>query len=167
MAITEHSVELGVQPSLGFGVIGQQEPDPGQGVGRGLMSGHEERHGLVAELLVGHPAAALLVLSVQEHRQQIAPVLSAAAALGDDREDDLIEPPGRSLDDKIRWSGKPVGNGNQPAHPLHRSMHKGFHRRAGTGRVAANLGGEERSGNDLEGQPHHVGLDVACLPVFP
>ena len=46
-------------------------------------------------------------------------------------------------------------------------MQEGFHRRARTGRVAADLGAEERAGHDLEGQPHHVGLDVARLPVFP
>ena len=40
---------------------------------------------LVAELPVGHPPAALLVLGVQEHREQVAPVLAARAPLGDDR----------------------------------------------------------------------------------
>ena len=76
-AAAEDRVELGVELRLDLGVLRQQVPGPGQGVGRGLVAGHEEGHRLVAELAVGHPPAVVLVLGVQEHREQVAPVLAA------------------------------------------------------------------------------------------
>ena len=77
------------------------------------MAGHEQRHDLVAELPVGHPPAALLVLGVQEHREQIAPVLAALAALGDDREEDPFQPADRPLDTKIQAEWEPsAGRGS-------------------------------------------------------
>ena len=82
-------------------------------------------------------------------------------------EDDPVQPPGRPLDTEVRWSGDPGGNGDQPARPRHEAVHQRFHRRARLGRVAADLGVEERLGDDLERQPHHVGLDVADLAVAP
>ncbi len=48
-----------------------------------------------------------------------------------------------------------------------RSSHQRFHRRADLGRIAADLRVEQRLGDDLERQPHHVGLHVADLPVGP
>ncbi len=47
------------------------------------------------------------------------------------------------------------------------SAHQRLHRRAGLGRIAADLRVEQRLGDDLQGQPHHVILSVADLAVGP
>ena len=39
--IGQELVELGVQAGFGLGVIGQQIPDPGQGIGCRFVTGHE------------------------------------------------------------------------------------------------------------------------------
>ena len=66
-----------------------------QGVGedqRGrLVAGEEQGHGLVAELLVGHAGAVLLVAGVQEDRQQVV-LLAVGPALVDDAVEDGVEP---------------------------------------------------------------------------
>ena len=62
----------------------QQVPRPGQRVRGRLVAGEKDRHRLVAHLLVGHPAAALLfVLRHEQHRQQVAAIAGRLPALGD------------------------------------------------------------------------------------
>ena len=63
--------------------------------------------------------------------------------------------------------GKPGGKRNQLASPLDEAVHQGFHRRVRLGRLGTDLGVEQRLRDDLKGQFHHVGLDVANLSVFP
>ena len=53
-------------------MLAEQVPGPRQGQGRGLVAGEEQRHRLVADLLVGHAAAVVLVAGVQQDREQVA-----------------------------------------------------------------------------------------------
>ncbi len=77
----------------GVGIQRQHVPRPRQRVGRGLVPGQEQGHGLIAKLLVGHPpAVAFLVDRHQQHRQQIAAILTRLPALVDDSVDRPIEP---------------------------------------------------------------------------
>ena len=57
--------------------------------------------------------------------------------------------------------------GDQAAGPRDEGVHQRLHRRAGVGRIAADLRVEQRLGDDLQRQPHHVVLDVADLAVGP
>ncbi len=74
------------------------------------MAGQEQGHALVAELAVGHPPAALLVLGVQEHREQVAAVIVALAPLGDDAEEDAIELTHGRGDAQVRRRRQPSRN---------------------------------------------------------
>ena len=75
----EHRVELGVQPRFDLGMAREQDPRPGERVGGGLVAGQEQRDHLVAQLPIGHPAAALGVLGVEQHREQVAAVVARRA----------------------------------------------------------------------------------------
>ena len=50
----ENGVELGVQPGLGFGVLAEKVPGPGQGIGYGFIACKEDGEDFVANLFIGH-----------------------------------------------------------------------------------------------------------------
>ena len=78
----EHAVDLVVQPRFDVGRLTEEIPRPRERVRRRLVPGEEDRHRLVADLPVGHPAAfVLVVLRQQQHRQQVAAIAAAGAAL--------------------------------------------------------------------------------------
>jgi hypothetical protein len=62
----EHGLQLGVESLPDLGVAREQVPRPGQRVGRGLVSGEEDRHHLVAKLFIVHALAGFLVLGVEQ-----------------------------------------------------------------------------------------------------
>ena len=68
---------------------------------------------------------------------------------------------------RFRGVGIQCGAVIRLAGPCDERAHQGFHGFARLGRVAADLGVEQRLGHDLQGQVHHVGLGVADLAVAP
>ena len=66
----KHLIELGEERLFDRGVLREQIPSPGEGVGSGFVPGEEEGHDLVAELNIAH-SCAMLVLSIEKSLQQV------------------------------------------------------------------------------------------------
>ena len=79
----QYFVEFGMEAGLTRGVLGQQQPGPGQGVGRRLVAGQKQRHHLVAHLRVAHRPAVVLVARPQQHGEQVASVFTRCPVRGD------------------------------------------------------------------------------------
>ena len=60
------------------------------------MAGEEHRHGLVAELAVGHAALAVLVARGEQAGEQVAGVMATGPTLADHPIDDLVDPTDRA-----------------------------------------------------------------------
>ena len=90
-------------------MVGEQVPGLGEGVGGGLVAGQEDGQHFVAKLPVAHAFACFLVADPEEHREQVAGILTIRAALFDDFVDDLVEPPYRSPEAQVGWRGYPLG----------------------------------------------------------
>ena len=146
-------------------MLGEQPPNPGQGVRGGLVPGHEQGHGLVPELRVGHRP--LLVAGPEEHREQVAPVFARFPALGDHPVDDGVELGHGAAELAVVAGGNPFGEGDDLAHPHRERIQDQFHRGAGLGALAGHVGVEQGLCCDLESHLHHVGLGVAGLSVAP
>jgi hypothetical protein len=56
-----------MQPAFNTGMLREQVPGPGEGIGCRLMSGEEEREHFVTHLLLAHPLSRFLVLRLKEH----------------------------------------------------------------------------------------------------
>ena len=129
------------------------------------MAGREERHHLVAKLLVAHPFARLLVAPGHQQAQEVVGGLAGAAALGDDALNRPLEPcqrgarapraragnPGRPAEEveRIERAEGGIDRGDRPADIVYRFGH--VHR-------------EQRPGNDLHRQRRHFFRDVERLP---
>ena len=61
-------VHFRVQLLLGFGMLGQQIPQPIERACRGLVASDDKRHYFVEELLVGHGFARFSVARRHQHR---------------------------------------------------------------------------------------------------
>jgi hypothetical protein len=78
--IAEHRAQSSPSRASISEVLGEEIPAPRQRHRGGLVPCHEEGHGLVADLLGGHPASVVGVLRVQEDGEQVAAVLAALPA---------------------------------------------------------------------------------------
>ena len=81
-AIADDGVDFGGEAGILFGILGQQEPGPGQGVGGGFVAGEEEGHDFVAELAVGHAGLIDFVAGGDELGEQVAAVAAGLRAAG-------------------------------------------------------------------------------------
>ena len=68
------AVQVRDQAAQGAGIVQQQVEGPGQCCRRRLMSGEQQGHELVADLIVGH-GAALVVAGEQQLGQDVAALL--------------------------------------------------------------------------------------------
>lgn len=73
-------VDLGAQPRPRGAVVREQVERPRERRRGGLVPGHEQRHDLVAHLLVAHAAAALLVARGEQPAQEVGPREPGGAA---------------------------------------------------------------------------------------
>jgi hypothetical protein len=85
----QDAVELEVEAGLHLRVLPEQVPGPRQGVRRGLVARAYEGQGLVAKLLVAHPAA--LVGHQQQHGEQVPMVVAALPAVFDHLKDEPVQ----------------------------------------------------------------------------
>jgi hypothetical protein len=69
---------------------GQLEEEKRDRRRRGVVPGKEQRHDLVAQLLIGQ-AGAILVFGVEQQAQDVRPPLAARQAARDLREDHRVE----------------------------------------------------------------------------
>src|SRR5262249_39808959 len=93
VAVSEHGANLRADAVRDVTMAIEEVPRPREGRGRGLVTGKEHGHHLVADLAVVHPRSVRLVVArVEEGRQEI--VVSRRALrppAGNDRADDAIE----------------------------------------------------------------------------
>ena len=108
------------------------------------MACHEERHHLVTELLIAHFSTALFILGLKQHREQVAAVVAAGAAPGDDIRENALELADRMLDPAIQGRGNPVGRRDQARTSRDEGVHQGLHRRAGAGMVSPPISASNR-----------------------
>ena len=84
----QHLIDLFVKLLFDFRVPGQQVPGPGKRQSSSLLAGEKERNHFVAQLLVSH-LAAILVLGSEQHRKQVAFIAATRPPFSDDPIDDL------------------------------------------------------------------------------
>ena len=88
----QNLVQLRVQLRFDLRVFGEQIPSPHQRRRYRVVTGDEECHRLVPDLLGGQPlAAAAFILREQEHGEKVAVVSACASALFDDLQDDAAQ----------------------------------------------------------------------------
>ncbi len=167
----EHRAQLIAEPRVDLRVLGEEIPDPRQCHRGGLVPCHEEGHGLVADLLGGHPAAVVGVLRVQEDGEQVAAVLATLPASGDHAVDDLIEAADRPARSEVGRCRHPVGEELEHA-PQSRAevLDQDVQRLGDRVALVRDVGVEESLGDDDLGQRDHLGVgieDVAVLPRRP
>ena len=158
------------------GRLGRRREEPqreGQRHRRRLVAREQHRHDLVAHLLIGH-AGAPLVARREQAREQIGAAarirpgrrVGRRALLADDLDDDrveigarVVEPPTHGLVPRGRHEAAPrVDERLERAQRL-------FQRARDARRRVAQIGAEQRLGDDLHREARHVGLDVARLAV--
>ena len=163
----QHAVDLGVQRRLDVGRAAEQVPGPGQRVGGRLVAGEEDRHRLVAHLLIGHPAAIVFVLRGEQHRQQVAVIAAAGAAVGDHAVDDRVEPRARHAGAAQLRHRQPLEHvGERQHHHPERFHHRG-QRLADRGGLRLDVDVEQRLADDRQRQAVHLARDVERRAVAP
>jgi len=154
-AAVENPVDFVIKLLGGGGVLREQIPGPHQSVGGGFVSGEEQREGLVADLLVAHTGATVLVLSEKEHRKKVAFVLLTGAAFGDDAVDRFVEKSARffkTADGGQRQLFDPFGKRHQ--HHVEQDHHLGEGVADLVG-VGGDVGAEQRFRHHAEGEARH------------
>ena len=73
-----------MQFALNLRMLGQQIPRPCQSIGGRLVTGKDQRHHLVMQLLIAHSLACLLITSKQKHGEQVASIGSLLPVLSND-----------------------------------------------------------------------------------
>jgi len=78
----EFAINFNMEAALALGILREQIPRPGERLGRGLVTRHENRHHLVTNFLCRHAAACLSIARRDKASQQIpwAVVRFAAAS---------------------------------------------------------------------------------------
>ena len=165
----EDLVELAAQAAFDLAVLRQQVPRPRERVRRGLVAGQEDRHGLVAKLLVGHaPAVALLVLSHQEHGQQVPAVASLPSVVLDQPVDDRVELSLGSPEPHRRGDRQPLEQRavrcRHPVEEPQRGRQGGAHPR---GVLPSEVRVEKRLSDDRQRQARHLRVHVDDVAVSP
>ena len=157
-----------MEAAFGLRILREQVPGPRERVGRRLVAGEEERHRLVAQLLVGHtPAVALLVHGQEEHREQVAAVTASPPALLDDAVDDAVEPRACALEAAALRERQLLQKLREREHQVAEEVHHLRERRADLVGVRLDVGVEERLADDRERESHHLFRDVERLAVAP
>jgi hypothetical protein len=167
-----------VEFGFDFGVLGEEIPGPGEGVGYGLVAGEEDGEDFVADLGVGHAlglaGAGLggLVGAGEEHGEEIAAVgLSGGCGLavfGDEAVDYGVEAGlgAAELDDagdgKVE-KGFEAGEGDDEVV----EAHDGVDLVVDGEDVGRDFSVEEGAGDDLKREGHAVGGDVDGLAGLP
>lgn len=153
-----------MQPGFGLGVLREQVPGPGEGVGGGLVTGEEDGERLVADLRIDE-CGAVLVARGDEHGEQVAGVGPGGAVLGDEAVDDLVEAGAGAAEVADAPDGNGEGkveHGLQPGEGDEEvvDLHDGVDLVVDAADVVGDLGVEEGAGDDLEREGHHGGGDV-------
>ena len=152
----------------GIGIQRKQVPRPRERVRRRLVPGQEQRHRLITQLLVGHPAAVAFVVHCHEqHRQQIAAILPRFPPLVDDAVDRLVQPLQRSpKTHRLRQRQLPQKVRDR-IHQRRKKIDQRRQRSADLIRLLLHLGIEQRLGDDGKREPHHLVMDIEHLVIGP
>ena len=125
------------------------------------MPGQKQGQDLVAHLLVGHTAAVVGVLGLQEDREEVAAVLGAAPPVGDHPVDELIEPANGPAGPHVVRDRKPQGHElEQAPHAASEELRGSLRGIADGPRLVRDVGVEEGLGDDGPGEGHHLVVDV-------
>lgn len=164
-ASLKDGVEFGVEFFFDARVLREEPPCPGESAGGGFVAGKEESEGFIAELLIGH-AGAVVVLSVKKHGEEVPCIFVGLAALLDDAIDDCVELANGAIGIAIHFGGEPLGSDHEAAKVggVFEEDVEGFADLRG---VAFDVGAEERFANDLEGEAHHGVVEVDGLVRLP
>ena len=124
------------------------------------MAGEEQRHGLVAQLLVGHARAIVLVAGVQQDGQQIRLLLPTLPPLLDKAVDDGVEAAHGPVEANLAGRRQPGRQPEQAGETGAKAIQQHFQRSADVAGFLADVSTEERFGGNHQRQSHHLGGDV-------
>ncbi len=159
-------------------MLGQQVPGPRQGQRCCLVPGQEKRHRFIAQLLIAHADAGLLVARTKKEREEIAESLTpgpspgrrgeaSSPALADDAEEDGVELLQGAAHAEVGGGRNPERQRHEAVESLQEIRLHHFHRLRDRVRHAADLRAEQRARRDVERQAHHLRVNVAPVPRLP
>src|SRR5579859_1803721 len=161
----KHRPQLTVELRFDSRILREQPPRPGQRIRGGLMSGQEQRDGFVAKLFVGH-ARAVFILRGQQHGKQVARIAARGAFLRDHSVEHFFNLPDSSFQSEIRRCWQPLRN-KKCAPEIGAEFQQKLQRFADVLCVSLHVRIEQRFGDDLQREPHHLLVNVALFAVLP
>ena len=159
---------FGTDARVDVGVAREEIPGPDQRVRRGLVSGQEESHRLVANLPILHRVTVLLLRREHQHREQIAGVTTGNAPFGNQAMDHRIQVdqclshiplPGRDVRER-----QPKGRADDVGKIVQQG---GEVVPDGVGLVAGMVGVEQGLADDTERQTRHLTRQIDGLSLRP
>ena len=160
----KHLADLEESRASNLGMLREQRERPGQRERGGLVPRQEERHDLVAELLVRHLRGVVVVPGDEEHREQIPTVLLAPPPLRNQLEDDPVEiRHGAAEADLARGPDAPREQAQREIRLAGEEPHQHREPLADLRRLAGHVRAEEHLRDDLEREPHDQRVQVDGL----
>ena len=130
------------------------------------MASEEERHNFVAQLLVGH-AAAMLVVGFEEGAEKVGVVVRRTAARADEAVNHVVEVLHRSAQARAFWNRDAVGEDERQIRLSDKLFHDHCDRLAHAAGFSGNIRAEQRFGHDIERGRHKLLVDVSRFAVAP
>src|SRR5215471_452155 len=130
------------------------------------MPGEQHGYDLIPDLSLVH-GLAVLVASHEQQGKEIAAVLTAQPALGNDLCDQLIDPPQRPAITYVAGNGYAVRDEDGPAQTGRDFGHQYIGRLLDGGDIPLDAGPEECPGSNLQCQRHDLGVNIQSLARFP
>ena len=165
----QHEVGFLLEPFLNLRVLSQQAAGPGDGVPRRFGARDDQGCRFVAQLLVGHPRAGVVVVGAHEDRDQVAVVrLRPPVAVDNAGQQGAQAPVGRAE--------PPVGPGRYPREPRNVRGHPSGHELREqhpqqpldfVDRIRADVAGKQRPGQHGERDRPHLPVQGKRPAVWP
>ncbi len=149
-------VQLGVEPGLDVGGLGDQVEGGGHGVGGGLAAAQVHGHDLVVDLLVRERRPGLRIAGVDQQGEQVALVAAARVVVRDRAVDDLVHVGQGLLVGPVVRGGQALGQAGRGDHAPVDAVHD--HRQALLHTVDRGLArelAEHGAGDDPQRQRLH------------
>ncbi len=165
-AAAEDAVEFGFERNGSGGIFCQQIKRPGQSERCSVQSGRHQGDEFIAQLFVAH-GASILVAGLEQHGQEVAGIAVAGAAFADQAVNERVETAHDVLvvtragrRNKVEQEAVPFPLGGEAFHDHGGGFIQAINFRR-DGRI------KKRFGDDLRGQVHHVGMDLAGFTRLP
>ena len=131
------------------------------------MTRQEQRHSLVAHLLIGHKTAIILVPGTQQHGEQVTPLLFRTPSLLDHLVNRGIQASNSLANAPVARCWPVVGNVYKPSYLRAKTLHGDLERLTQFLGLPQYVRVKERLAHDPESQTHHLASNIDSLSISP